>query len=56
MISRQHDFVLPFCCFCCDDTMIKMARKPVMLQKENPTGCAGEGKQSIGKWVRKNNC
>jgi len=25
-----------------------MARKPVKLQKENPAGCAGEGKQSDG--------
>ena len=27
---------------------LKMARKPVKLQKENPAGCAGEGKQSKG--------
>ena len=29
-------------------TTIKMAGKPVKLQKENPAGCAGEGKQSKG--------
>jgi len=29
---------------CCDITTLKMARKPVKLQKENPAGCAGEGK------------
>ena len=31
-------------------TTIKMARKAVKLQKENPNpaGCAGEGKQSRG--------
>ena len=28
------------------DIMIKMARKLVKKQKENPLGCAGEGKQS----------
>ena len=27
---------------------LKNARKPVKLQKENPAGCAGEGKQSEG--------
>ena len=32
--------------FCCDVTTLKMARKPVKLQKENPAWCAGEGKQS----------
>ena len=26
-----------------------MVRKPVKLQKENPAGCAGEGKHSKGK-------
>ena len=26
-----------------DATTLKMARKPVKLKKENPTGCAGEG-------------
>ena len=31
-----------------DVTTLKMARKPVKLQKENPAGCAGEGKQRIG--------
>ena len=25
-----------------DDTTLKMARKPVKLQKENPAECAGE--------------
>jgi len=30
---------------CCGVTTLKMARKPVKLQKENPAGCAGEGKQ-----------
>ena len=29
-------------------TKIKMARKPVKQQKENPAGCPGEGKQSKG--------
>ena len=40
-----------YCCCCCDITMLKMARKPlpVKLQKENPAGYAGEGKQSKGK-------
>ena len=36
-----------FCC-CWDDTTIKLARKPVKQQKENPAECAGEGKQSKG--------
>ena len=31
-----------------DVTTLKIARKPVKLQKENPAGCAGEGKQSKG--------
>ena len=31
-----------------DVTTLKMARKPVKLQKESPAGCAGEGKQSKG--------
>ena len=31
-----------------DVTTLKMARKPAKLQKENPAGCAGEGKQSKG--------
>ena len=31
-----------------DVTTLEMARKPVKLQKENPAGCAGEGKQSKG--------
>ena len=26
-----------------DVTTLKMARKPVKLQKESPAGCAGEG-------------
>ena len=30
-------------------TTLKMARKPVKLPKENPAGCAGNGKQSKGK-------
>ena len=29
-------------------TTLKLARKPVKLQKESPAGCAGEGKQSKG--------
>ena len=29
--------------------MLKMARKPVKLKKENPAVCAGEGKHSKGK-------
>ena len=33
---------------CCDDTTIRMVRKPVKKQKEHPAGCAGEGKQSRG--------
>ena len=33
-------------CCCCSVTTLKMARKPVKLQKENPAGCAGDGKQS----------
>ena len=31
-----------------DDRMIKMVRKPLKKQKENPAGCAGEDKQSKG--------
>ena len=31
-----------------DVTTLKMARKPVKLQKENLAGCTGEGKQSKG--------
>ena len=31
-----------------DVTTLKMARKPVKLQKENQAGCAGEGKQNEG--------
>ena len=31
-----------------DVTTLKMARKPMKLQKESPAGCAGEGKQSKG--------
>ena len=31
-----------------DVTTLKMARKPVKLQKENSAGCAGEGKQTKG--------
>ena len=38
------------------DTTIKMTRKPVKKQKENPAGCAREGKQRKGnigedKWT-----
>ena len=32
----------------CDDTGIKMVRKSVKKQKQNPAGCAGEGKQMKG--------
>ena len=31
---------------------VKNDRKPVKLQKENPTECVGEGKQSKGGRVR----
>ena len=31
-----------------DVTTLKIARKPVKLQMENPAGYAGEGKQSKG--------
>ena len=31
-----------------DVTTLKMARKPLKLQKENPAGYAGEGKQRKG--------
>ena len=31
-----------------DATALKMTRKPVKLQKENPAGCTGESKQSKG--------
>ena len=31
-----------------DVTTLKMTRKAVKLQKENPAGCDGEGKQSKG--------
>ena len=36
-----------------DVTTLKMARKPVKLQKENPAGCAGEGKQSKGNMEKR---
>ena len=37
--------LLHYCCSC-DVTTLKIARKPVKkLQRENPAGCAGEGKQ-----------
>ena len=36
-----------------DVRTIKMARKPVKLQKENRAGCAGEGKQSKGKYEKR---
>ena len=36
-----------YCCGC-DDTTIKMAKKPVKKQEENPAGCVGEDKQSTG--------
>ena len=36
-----------------DVTTFKMARKPVKLQKENPAGCAGEGKPSKGNWEKR---
>ena len=32
---------------------LKMARKPVKLQKENPPGCAREGKQSKGNYEKR---
>ena len=31
-----------FSCCCCGVSTLKMARKPVKLQKGNPAGCAGE--------------
>ena len=31
-----------------DVTTLKMARKPVKLQKENPAGCVEESKQNKG--------
>ena len=31
-----------------DVNNLKNGRKPVKLQKENPAGCTGEGKQSKG--------
>ena len=31
-----------------DVNNLKNGRKPVKLQRENPAGCAGEGKQSKG--------
>ena len=37
-------------CMVVDVTTLKMARKPVKLKKENPAGCAGEGKQSKGNY------
>ena len=32
---------------------LKMTRKPVKLQKENPAGCSGEGKQSKGNYKKR---
>ena len=32
---------------------VKKGRKPVKLQKENPAGCAEEGKQSKGNYVKR---
>ena len=34
-------------------TALKMVRKPVKLQKENPAGFVGEGKQSKGNWEKR---
>ena len=34
-------------------TTLKMARKPVKLQKDSPAGCAWEGKQSKGNWEKR---
>ena len=34
-----------------DVTTLKMTRKPMKLYKENPAGCAGEGKESKGNIV-----
>ena len=34
-------------------TALKMARKPVKLQKESPAGCAREGKQNRLKEIRR---
>ena len=36
-----------------DVKTLKMARKSVKLQKENPAGYAGEGKQSKGKYYKR---
>ena len=37
-----------FVCYC-DVTTLKIVKKAMKLQKENPAGCAGEGKNSKGK-------
>ena len=36
-----------------DVNKVKNDRKPVKLQKENPAGCAGEGKQSKGNYEKR---
>ena len=41
--------LLLFCCCYCDVTTLKRARTPEKLKKENPAGCAREGKQCKGK-------
>ena len=47
-IRRREKNGLKRICCCFDVTTLKMAREPVKLQKENPAGCAGEGRQSKG--------
>ena len=39
-----------------DVTTLKIARKPVELQKENPAGCAGEGNRVKEIRRREKNC
>ena len=40
---KHGELLKACCCYCCDVTTLKMTRKPVKLQEENPAGCGGEG-------------
>ena len=58
--GNATDSCLRYCWYLCpcrgvvvDVTTLKMARKPVKLQKESPAGCAGEGKQSRGNYEKR---
>ena len=48
MSDKYSDGICPTVRMLFDDNEIKMARKPVKKQKENPVGCTGEGKRWKG--------